>query len=442
MIGRFADDIRGAPERSGAPSSCSTLLFILGINPRYTLSFGFRRRRGTVGAGDRSASRDRGDEGRDEAAMTKDKQYLGIEALRFLCAFAVVVWHYQHFYMGLDEVYVVPFTREMQPLHGLLKPFYGWGYMAVSIFWQISGFIFFWKYHEAIAAGRIDGFGFFVLRFSRLYPLHVATLVLVAGLQIAFAAGHGGDAFVYGHDDLRHLLLGLAFASSWGFEAGTSFNGPVWSVSIEVLVYALFFAISTRMRLDLLGRIGLVALAVGGWVVNERWGTPCLRLLIQCAAFFFAGGVVHAALRMVPRAWVHMAAGPALVAAVVVGMLFFRNGVDTSKFTLLTVSTLLLVGFVGLEEFAPIAHAFERIAPAADMTYSSYLLHFPIQLAMVTITDRLGWARTVYDRPMMLVLFLGLTFGLARVVHHGFERPAQQGLRRLLFARRGRAAAV
>lgn len=383
-----------------------------------------------------------GREGYDEAAMAKDKQYLGIEALRFLCAVAVVVWHYQHFYMGLGESYVVPFTREMQPLSALLKPFYGWGYMAVSIFWQISGFIFFWKYHEAIAAGEVGGFRFFVLRFSRLYPLHVATLVVVAGLQIAFAASHRGEAFVYGHEDARHFLLSLAFASSWGFEAGMSFNGPVWSVSIEALVYALFFAISMRVRLDLVGRIGLVALAVGGWVMNERWGTPALRLLIQCAAFFFAGGVVQAVLRAVPHRWVKAAALPALVVAVVIGMRLFHDGVDTSKFVILTFSTLLIVGFIGLEDFAPMERAFAWIEPAADMTYSSYLLHFPIQLAMVTITDRLGWTRFVYDRPVMLVLYLGLTFALAWVVFHGFERPVQQGLRRLLFARRGHRVAT
>ena len=30
-------------------------------------------------------------------------------------------------------------------------------------------------------------------------------------------------------------------ASEWGITQGESFDGPIWSVSVEVLVYLLFF---------------------------------------------------------------------------------------------------------------------------------------------------------------------------------------------------------
>ena len=382
----------------------------------------------------------RRDGGNDDryVPMTRDKQYLGIETLRFLCAVAVVVWHYQHFYMGSGETYVVPFSREMQPLFGLLQPFYGWGYMSVSIFWMISGFIFFWKYHEAIADGAVGGFKFFVLRFSRLYPLHFVTLLAAAGLQIAFAAGHGGEALVYPHQDLKHFVLNLFFASSWGLEDGLSFNGPIWSVSIEVLVYALFFVVSSWMRTDLWRRIGLVVVMVVLWVANERWGFAGSRLLLSCSIYFYMGGVVHAAVRRVSETYLRIAAPFVLVGGVAVGVLFFRNDVNTSKIFILIFSTALLVGFIGLDGWPLMGRIFERIAPAADMTYSSYLLHFPIQIAMVIVTDRLGYGRLVYNEPWMLAIFLGLVFSSAWWVHHGFERPAQSLIRRLLSARRQR----
>jgi peptidoglycan/LPS O-acetylase OafA/YrhL len=78
------------------------------------------------------------------------------------------------------------------------------------------------------------------------------------------------------------------------------------------------------------------------------------------------------------------------------------------------------------------ARLFERIAPAADMTYSSYLVHFPIQIAMVIVTDRLGYGRLLYNEPWMLAIFLGLVFSSAWWVHHGFERPAQSLIRRVM----------
>jgi peptidoglycan/LPS O-acetylase OafA/YrhL len=38
-------------------------------------------------------------------------------------------------------------------------------------------------------------------------------------------------------------MLQLFFASCWGLERATSFNGPVWSISVEVLVYLVFFLV-------------------------------------------------------------------------------------------------------------------------------------------------------------------------------------------------------
>ena len=46
-----------------------------------------------------------------------------------------------------------------------------------------GGFIFFWKYRDTISDSTIGGWVFFVFRLSRLYPLHLATLLLVALLQ-------------------------------------------------------------------------------------------------------------------------------------------------------------------------------------------------------------------------------------------------------------------
>jgi peptidoglycan/LPS O-acetylase OafA/YrhL len=74
---------------------------------------------------------------------------LGLEGLRFLATFSVLIWHYQHFaYVGDKPVDLI---RSELPFYGLLLPFYEVGEYGVWIFWCISGFIFFWKYREAIS---------------------------------------------------------------------------------------------------------------------------------------------------------------------------------------------------------------------------------------------------------------------------------------------------
>jgi len=78
-----------------------------------------------------------------------------------------------------------------QPFYWLLWPLYDYRRYGVQVFWAISGYIFFWKYKDQIARGSIEAGEFFVLRLSRLYPLHFVTLITVAALQFAFFRVNG-----------------------------------------------------------------------------------------------------------------------------------------------------------------------------------------------------------------------------------------------------------
>jgi len=363
--------------------------------------------------------------------MKQDKSYLGLEFLRFSCAVAVVFWHYQHFFIVTGDTVGAGFDRNSQPLYGLFGFFFNYGHMSVSVFWEISGFIFFWKYHDAIRDGAVSAGRFFVLRFSRLYPLHLVTLVLMAGLQWVYAGDHGGAAFIYGHNDPKHFLLGLAFASGWGFEDGLSFNGPIWSVSAEIVVYALFFVLSAMIRGTLVARLAIVAGTVAVWLLNSRLnGAGGAQVLLTCAVYFFTGGVVHALVRLLPRHWLQWSAPAALISAAGIVVIGFRPELrQQSPVLAIAFTTTLLFGFVGLDLWSRPARLLRGVAPLADTTYSSYLVHSAIQTTMVIVTDRLGWDRGIYDRPLALVLFVGAVFGVGWLVFHRFERPAQAWIR-------------
>ncbi len=189
------------------------------------------------------------------ARTVEANKLLGLELIRFLSAFAVLVFHYQHFQFR-DGTLSPDFQRTRQPFYSALSFVYEQGFHGVQLFWCISGFIFFWKYRETLAGRRLSGRRFFVLRFSRLYPLHLATLLLVSLLLVLYHRTNGG-VFVYRYNDLRHFVLQLFMASNWGFQKGDSFDGPIWSISVEILVYALFYA-----ALVFVGK---------SWRVNGTW---------------------------------------------------------------------------------------------------------------------------------------------------------------------------
>ena len=166
---------------------------------------------------------------------SSDEKVLSIELLRFACAFSVLVWHYAHFTFGSSG----QVQRCEYPFYWIFKLFYEKGYFSVQMFWMISGYIFFWKYGSAIAKNEISFKKFAIWRFSRLYPLHFVTLILVAIMQFIFFK-QNGVFFVYADNSIKDFVLQLFMANFWLPEPVHSFNGPIWSVSVEIIAYIVF----------------------------------------------------------------------------------------------------------------------------------------------------------------------------------------------------------
>ena len=100
------------------------------------------------------------------------ERFHGLDALRGVAAVGVVFWHWQHFFAGSAETY----DPARAPLAGLLAVFYRHGWLAVDLFFCLSGFIFFRLYSGRVARGELAPARFALLRFSRLYPLQLLTL--------------------------------------------------------------------------------------------------------------------------------------------------------------------------------------------------------------------------------------------------------------------------
>lgn len=351
---------------------------------------------------------------------------LGLEVLRFLTAFAILVYHYQHFAFIADKP--VDLVSDRLPLYSLLHVFYDAGRYGVWIFWCISGFIFFWKYRDAVADRSVSGWKFFVLRFSRLYPLHFVTLLLVALLQPVYF-GLNGYFFVYQDNDLWHFVVQLFMASNWGILYGNSFNGPIWSISIEVLVYILFF---------------LMLLVTRSWLLNLVVIAACLIASGQvaaCFAFFYIGGLAAIAQRAIAATPFRRAAeGAAWLAVIMLPLLAWRVTQGQSEqvdFAPLLIYTPIVLFCLSRDVAMP-ASVQKVVEAAGNMTYSSYLLHFPIQLMIV-----LGLAITKTPIPLYNGTFFGaylaVTLLASYFTYRYFEAPAQNLLRESLL--RPRAAA-
>jgi len=233
-----------------------------------------------------------------------------LDGLRGIAALSVVVFHWCHFYLPYNRE-GIRYIGEQQPFFGPLSFIYLNGGGAVNLFFCLSGFVFFWLYEKQIADGTTSFAEFSLLRFSRLYPLHFATLLLVAFGQ-AVHISLTKTAFVYNFNDPYRFLLNLAFASAWGFDQVPSFNGPVWSVSIEVLLYGIFFIVC-RQRITRVAMLFALSFGVGGVV-----STFNLPLGNGLACFFIGGLAFRAYAVLVKQKFNDQALVAALILAVVV----------------------------------------------------------------------------------------------------------------------------
>jgi len=357
------------------------------------------------------------------AASKTSQKLLGLEIVRFVAALAVLFWHYQNLWWtpaGLGD-----FVRSEQPLFRYCRFLYEYGLYGVQVFWTISGYIFFWKYRAAVADHRVGGKTFFVLRFSRLYPLHFATLVLVTMLQAVYVS-MSGVPFVYGHDNLYHFILQLLFASNWGLQDGSSFNGPIWSISIEVLVYVAFFVVLRRLGASVLLNVAMI---VGGAIAYLLLHH---NPIFQCVVCFYVGGTgaILAATSIVrTHRGLFLSLALAVLLALPAGAMMLSPAHLKDVIQPLVIACMPILLYV-MAEHVRIPSSLEGpVQVLGNMTYSSYLIHFPLQLSIAIVCTLLGMAIPRLD----IIFFLGYmttVLVLATLIYRYFEMPCQRFLRR------------
>ncbi len=101
------------------------------------------------------------------------------------------------------------------------------GYLGVSFFFILSGFVLAYSYREKFSQNTITKKSFYLARFARIYPLHFLTLILAVPI-------------IYFHNSsgiIRSFLANLFLIQSFIF---FSFNAPAWSISDEMFFYLIF----------------------------------------------------------------------------------------------------------------------------------------------------------------------------------------------------------
>ena len=339
-----------------------------------------------------------------------------VDFLRGITALAVLVWHYQHFFYPSADVPLAVADRALQPFYSSLRWLYEYGANGVQFFWVLSGFVFFHAYR---ARENISFKDFFINRFSRLYPLHFITLLLVALLQIIsqYVVGHQQ---IYPFNDFYHFILNLFLASHWGFQKGWSLNAPIWSVSVEIITYVLFFAYLKTTRIGICSALAWLA------VMYVAFQGPNTTSFAQCTILFSLGGLVHElhfTLSSRTPKWISLLGAIALTISLLV-YLYIKS-----------VWSPLVVVFALFPSLIWLAASLETIGLSigrlgelmGNTTYASYLIHVPIQITVMTAADFLLFNRIdAAKTPLFFASYIASVFLLSHFIFKHVELPSKR----------------
>lgn len=367
--------------------------------------------------------------------------YPVVDFFRGLGAIVILIWHYHHFYF--EKPYFGPtngnpswdFSR--QPFYENLSLLYHHGYWAVQFFWILSGFVFAFVYLNR----RISFKQFFILRFSRLYPLHFVTLILISAFQfLSFSLT--GEFQILEINDFYHFILNLFYAQHWGLQNGYSFNSVTWSVSLEELVYYFFWLLVVFLGITSY-RVWLIVVGVALFL------TPDFGIYAWAFFYFFCGALFYICQSR------GMPSFNFVLGILFVGVSLLCFYAHQNFFEILAsfknfefVQTRSYVFHFGLYNFFIMFLFLSVIAFASSfdktnilkgynriflffgsLTYSSYLIHLPMQVLILTIFESFALSRSYFDEPFTFFVFILTTLGVARVVYVWFERPWQTRIR-------------
>jgi peptidoglycan/LPS O-acetylase OafA/YrhL len=325
---------------------------------------------------------------------------------------------------------------------GFMAPVVNAGFISVSYFILLSGFVLGYNYNERAQKGELDRKRFWEARFTRIYPIYLLSLLLSLPQLPSEYPTHTHAMFWTGMVLTPLLLQGFIPATA------TFLNTPAWTMSAEAFYYVLFPWIAKWKRpvriaphLVKMGGVWLLGLVPGALYIAfnpdgiphpDRWSYgPWLWALkytpyTHLASFVF--GVMLANLdQMVPRASQLRLTLGILGFGGIYGLLRLGPLVPYAIVHDGLLMPLFGCVILGLAGDNVLAHALgvRPLVFVGEASYCLYLLHFNMWnlLHQTHVLDALGLSR--FDPWISYVLLIVM----AILALYFIEKPAQRKLR-------------
>lgn len=322
--------------------------------------------------------------------MTKAAHLPRLDGLRGVAALGVMIFHLRLIYTQANPL------EDLAVFHWLQSR----GWMLVDLFFVLSGFVFAHAYLESGKMRKSTTLRQFTwARIARLWPLHLTMLAFAAFVLRNESSTTLENIALSGA--MLHLLI----------EQDNVLNAPAWSISVEVICYALF-ALGAIYGRNSLSWLAPLAIAVGCWMI----GTDQLASLGRGLTGFFSGLLLF-------RFQIH-AKGTASFLLLPLCLIPFAIEPDGMNLAFITIAGWTSVVVISLQTGILERRAFQWLG---DRSYAIYLSHVPILI----LINNLSYAWS-FNGEMGIAIATPLTIGVILVISNflylQIERPAQKAL--------------
>jgi peptidoglycan/LPS O-acetylase OafA/YrhL len=322
-----------------------------------------------------------------------------LTGVRFVAAFAVVLYHFRNKMADAGASWAVPAFED--------------GYLAVPFFFTLSGFIL---SHVYFPSYKFAGHGRFMwLRFARLWPVHLAmtgAMVLLAGAWL-FLKGQNP------HTDqpFSMLLPDLLMVRSW-YDGAMLWNVPAWSIQIEWFAYLVLFpicALTLRRISDasVLGVLAALVLAIDPFTAS----LPGKLTTIICP--FIIGSIAYRLRQVLPET---KNGGLITILGLVACAAALPNGAGPGLYLGFAI---VIFGLSHQQGIIANALSSRALIYGGEISYSLYMSHYVVSKGAYVVWEKLGVRNDVWP----VIVTMVATLGVAALVYHAIEKPANKWLR-------------
>ena len=371
-----------------------------------------------------------------------------LTGLRCFAAINIVLFHFSNpQWFNFNFYFPTPFLTRSLHVPLLMAPVVNAGFISVSYFILLSGFVLGYNYNERARNGELDRKRFWEARFTRIYPIYFLSLLLSLGNLRSEYATHTHAMFWTG------VVLTPLLLQGWVPAVATFLNTPAWTMSAEAFYYVIFPWLARWKKPERvwpyvakLACVWVLGLTPGalymafnpdGIVHPDRWSYGpwlwALKYTPYAHIFSFVFGVMLANLdAMIPRAshvrlWLGLIGFGGLYGILSLGPLvpyaIIHDGL------LMPLFAFIVLGLAGEN---PLAYALgvRPLVFVGEASYCLYLLHFTLwnMIHDSHVLDALGLSR--FDPWLSYVLLIAL----ALVALYFIEKPAQRKLREWMHA--------